>query len=353
MQSTSYKWLLAWLTLLLTACVQAIPASSDTGVTVDAETATTAATPADTANGDDEEMNVFPLTVENCGLAITYDAPPERAVTMNQAATEIMLALGLEGRMVGTAYLDDEVLPDYQRAYASIPVLAAEYPSQEVLLAAEPDFVYGAYRSAFAEEAAGGRETLLDLGIRSYLSAISCEEEAERPAKMTFATVYAEMRDIGRIFGVEERAEALTADMQATLNNVLATIGDNAEPVTIFWYDSGADEPFAGACCGAPNMILEAVGATNIFADAEGNWATVNWESVVDRNPQVIVVIDAAWDTAQQKIDLLQTDPVYSSIDAVQNGRFIILPFSATTLGVRNVAAVAALAKELYPEKFD
>ena len=64
--------------------------------------------------------------------------------------------------------------------------------------------------------------------------------------------------------------------MQARLETVTETIGDEAEPVKIFWYDSGTEDAFAGACCGPPNEIIRQVGAENIFADAEGNWATVS-----------------------------------------------------------------------------
>lgn len=297
----------------------------------------------------------FPVTIENCGLAITYDAAPQRAVTMNQAATEIMLALGLETHMAGTAYMDDEILPDLADAYAGVPVLADEYPSQEVLFNAEPDFVYGVYNSAFGDEAAGPRPELLDLGIDSYLSEVACADESLRPEKATFEVVFDEIRDIGAIFGVADRAEALVAGMQAQLDAVLATVNeaDEGEPVTIFWYDSGNDEPFVGACCGTPNMIIEAVGAENVFADAEGNWATVSWEEVIARDPQTIVIIEAGWSPAQDKIDLLQNNPAYASITGVQEGRFIVIPFSAATLGVRNVDAVSALAEGLYPEKFE
>jgi iron complex transport system substrate-binding protein len=309
--------------------------------------------PADAAAAPAETGDAFPATIENCGLAITYEAPPARAVTMNQAATEIMLALGLEDHMVGTAYMDDEILPEFQAAYESVPVLAAEYPSQEVLFAAEPDFVYGVYQSAFDDEAAGPREELLGLDINSYLSAVACEDTELRPDKASFETVYQEIRDIGRIFGVEDRAETLVADMQTQLAETLATIGEDVEPLRILWYDSEAEEPFVGACCGTPAMIIEAAGAQNIFDDVEGNWATVSWEEVVIRDPQAIVVIDAEWSTAQEKIDLLRNDPAYSSITAVQDERFVAIPFSATTVGVRNVSAVIELAKGLYPDKLE
>ena len=72
-----------------------------------------------------------------------------------------MLALGLQDRLVGTAYLDDQILPEFAAAYQRIPVLAAKYPSREVLLAARPDFLYAAYPGAFGADRhriAGGLE---------------------------------------------------------------------------------------------------------------------------------------------------------------------------------------------------
>ncbi|NJO82196.1 MAG: ABC transporter substrate-binding protein [Blastochloris sp.] len=181
----------------------------------------------------------FPLVIDNCGFEVTYQAPPEKAVTMNQAATEIMLALGLEDKLVGTAYLDDIILPEFEEAYNSVPVLAVEYPSQEVLFGAEPDFVYGSYSSAFGDEAAGSRESLLELGIGSYVSPVACEDRSLRPENLTIDDVFGEIRDIGRIFGVEDRAEALIAEQQAELDAISEALPDTDEPITVFWYDSG------------------------------------------------------------------------------------------------------------------
>ncbi len=65
------------------------------------------------------------------------------------------------------------------------------------------------------------------------------------------------------------------------------------------------------------------------------------------------MLADAEWSTAQEKIDLLMSDPAYSSIEAVQKQLFVSIPFGATTLGVRNIEGVVLLAEELYPEKFE
>ncbi|MYC71225.1 MAG: ABC transporter substrate-binding protein [Gemmatimonadetes bacterium] len=337
----------------LAACGGAAPEAASPEPAVLSAPAAAESTAEDATDAAESLKTEYPLTIDNCGLTYTYDAPPERGITMNQASTEVMLVLGLADKMVGTAYMDDEILSSLAEAYNSVPVLAEEYPSQEILFAGEPDFVYGAYRSAFGDEAAGPREELMGLGINAYLSVVSCEDEALRPESATMATIYAEIKDIAAIFGVPDRGEALVAEMQARLEAVTETIGDDAEPVKIFWYDSGTDDVFAGACCGTPNEIIRQVGAENIFADAEGNWATVSWEEVVDRDPEAIVIIEADRSPADEKIELLTTNPVYADITAVQNKRFIIVPFSATTLGIRNVAAIEDVAKGLYPDKFE
>ncbi|MES6325417.1 ABC transporter substrate-binding protein, partial [Cutibacterium acnes] len=45
----------------------------------------------------------YPLTVTSCGVSQVFESAPKRAVTLTSTATETMLELGLEKRMVGTA----------------------------------------------------------------------------------------------------------------------------------------------------------------------------------------------------------------------------------------------------------
>ncbi len=291
----------------------------------------------------------FPVTITNCGITQTFNAPPKAAVTMNQAATEVMLALGLQDSMVGTAYLDDEILPEFKEAYDSNPVLAKEYPSKEVLLAAQPDFVYALYSSAFGDDAAGPREDLQKHNIGTYISPMGCPKDV-RPEKYTLDILYQEIRDIGAIFGVSDRAEALIAQYEAQLADVQTKIGTVNEPPTIMWWDD--EGPSVGACCGAPNEIMRLAQAKNVFEDVPGSWGTVTWEEVVARNPNTIVLVDASWSPAADKQKALESDPAVASVDAVKNQNYVILAFSSTTPGIRNVAAVEDLAKQLYPDKF-
>ncbi|NJO82195.1 MAG: ABC transporter substrate-binding protein [Blastochloris sp.] len=99
-------------------------------------------------------------------------------------------------------------------------------------------------------------------------------------------------------------------------------------------------------------MIIDLLGVENIFEDAEGSWATVSWEEVVARNPDVIVIVNASWDTAESKIETLTSNPAYADIAAVQNENWVVIDFSYTSPNVRNVAAVRTIAEYLYPDLF-
>jgi iron complex transport system substrate-binding protein len=291
----------------------------------------------------------FPVSIENCGVSTTYSHPPQRAFTMNQSATEIMLALGLHDRMVGTAFLDDAILPEYADAYASIDVRTNGYPSPDVLLAARPDFVYAAYESAFSDEVPGMRD-LLRSGTESYLSPSGCTPRGQvNPGPME--QVFGEIRDIARIFGVGSRAERLIAGYQADLAAIREQIGAVNTPLRVFWWDSGTP-PFVGACCGTPNEILRLAGAQNIFGDARGSWATVSWDEVVARNPEAIVLVNASWAPVAQKRQWLFANGERAGIEAVKHQRFVTIDFSDSTPGIRNIAAVRRVAEALYPERF-
>ena len=65
----------------------------------------------------------YPVTLENCGRTVTVKAPPQRAVSINQPASELLLALGLADRMAGTASWSDGVRPDLAADNAKVPVL--------------------------------------------------------------------------------------------------------------------------------------------------------------------------------------------------------------------------------------
>ncbi|WP_328312577.1 ABC transporter substrate-binding protein [Streptomyces sp. NBC_00442] len=286
----------------------------------------------------------FPYTVTNCGVTTTYTAPPKRAVTMNQHATEVMLELGLAKSLAATAYMDDEVLPRYAADYRSVPVLAAEYPSYEKLLSVNPDFVYGGYASAFAASEGRGREALAKSGITSRLNVENCPHGAAT----TMDDVYREVREVGRTFGVADRAESWVTSAQAT-NARTRTAREGAEPVPVFVYDSGDKTAFTVGGKGIGNDIVTRAGGRNVFADdlSTTSFGDASWENVVARAPETILILDYGGTSAEAKKKRLRDDPALASVPAVKNNSFAVLPLSDMVTGVRAPDAVTKLATQL------
>ncbi|MFE4540564.1 ABC transporter substrate-binding protein [Streptomyces scopuliridis] len=286
----------------------------------------------------------FPYTVTNCGVKTTYQAPPKRAVTMNQHVTEVMLALGLEKSLVGTAWLDDRILPAYEKAYKSVPVLAKEYPSKERLLAVNPDFVYGGYASAFAAKDGRSRDDLQSAGIRTRLNLENCPQD-----RTSLDDVYQEVRETGRTFGVPDRAEKWIAASRTTVTDTAALLKGVA-PVSVFVYDSGDKTAFTAGGKGIGNELITRAGGRNVFAGLDKSFGDATWEQVVARKPDVIVIYDYGSTTVAQKKKRLLEDPVLKDVPAVRNKRFAVMPLSDVVLGVRAPDAIERLATQLHPE---
>ncbi|GAA1058220.1 ABC transporter substrate-binding protein [Agromyces luteolus] len=320
------------------------PLAAAASVALLAACATTANAGSDDASaGQDAAASGFPVTIDNCGTEVTFDAAPERVVTIKSSTLELLLALGLEDRVVGAAFTDGPVPDEFADAAAGIEILSDKVPSQEATLAAEPDLVFAGWESNLSAEGAGDRATLEQLGVHTYVAPAACKAEGYMPDPLTFDGVFAGFEEAGEIFGATDAAADLVAEQRAALE----AIEPSDDGLTALWYSSGDDQPFVGAGIGAPQMIMEAAGLANVAADVHDTWTSLSWEAVVDANPDVIVLVDAAWNTAEAKIEKLEANPATAAMPAVQQGRYVIVDFPSTEAGVRNVDAVASIVEQL------
>src|SRR5690625_1206532 len=266
-------------------------------------------------NKVNDEVSDNKIIIDNLDQTLMLNEIPKRVVTMNQHVTEIMLALGLENTMIGTAYLDDEILPEFQEQYNEIPVLSDKYPSKEVFLDKSPDFVYGGWSSAFNDESIGSIESLDKLGINAYL------QESSNIVGPKKEDVYSDIRNIAKIFHVEERAEDIINSIYEEIEDIQTKLGEIEEPLKVFVYDSGEDSPSTAT----QNFMTELIslsGGENIFSDIDKNWANVNWEEVVNRDPDVIVIIDYGEISIEDKKSYLLNNESLQDVKAIKEENF-------------------------------
>lgn len=303
---------------------------------------TTAAKPA-----QHPQKSAATVSVDNCGTPVDFAAAPQRVITIKSTSTEMLLALGLGDRIVGTAFQDGPVPKRWAAAGAKLPVLAERVPSQEAVLNAAPDLVYAGWESNFSADGAGARADLAALGVASYVSPSACGEPAYKPAKLGFEDIFAEIGEVSTIFRADDTA-LLTAQRAE-----LAAVKADSRHLTALWYSSGSDTPYVGAGIGAPELLMETVGLKNIAGSVAETWTSFNWEAVIDANPDVIVLVDASWNTVAHKIQVLEGNPATANLDAVKHHRYLTVPFAASEAGVRTVSAATDLAAQLAKLKLD
>ncbi|MFR9722051.1 ABC transporter substrate-binding protein [Streptomyces sp. MS19] len=282
-------------------------------------------------------------SLTSCGLDLEVTAPPERAISLEQNATEIMLTLGLADRMIGTSYQTDPVLPSLADAYAQVPVLAAQYANHEATLAEEPDFLYSTLSSAYAAEAAGSRADWAALGVPAYLSTFDCEDLERIPETVGFDAIFAEIEDIADVFDVEDRGDDVVGDLRQRLDGAVAD-APQGTGASVLWYYSGTTTPYVAGHGGLPSTVSGLLDVDNAFEDVDQKWPAGTWEEIAERDPDVIVLADLTrggdGDSAEAKKDFLRSNPVTSRLDAVRNDRFIVVPGSAMDPSIRSVGLV-------------
>jgi len=284
-------------------------------------------------------------TVQSCDREVTFDAPPRAAVSNDVNLTEMMLVLGLTDRMVGYTGISgwNKLDPDMTEGVAQLPELSEQYPSKEVLIGADADFFFAGWNYGMRVGGEVTPETLEPFGIQVYELTESCIHIGEKgPAAMD--DMYNDLRNLGAIFGVPERAEALISGYQADLASFLASLPPLDAAPRVFVYDSGEDVPFTAGLYAMPNALIEAAGGTNIMNDFDKSWGTVGWEAVVERNPEVVVIVNYGSVTAEEKRDFMMSNPAFADLDAVRNDRFVVLDYVEATPGPRNIEAVKTLA---------
>ncbi|MFL1436143.1 ABC transporter substrate-binding protein [Nocardiopsis protaetiae] len=312
----------------------------------------TSVAPAPAAEGDAAQG--YPVTVENCGRELTFQAPPASVVGLSPSQTELLVELGLADRLVGQAQVaHHELDADITAQITDVPVLSEEAPpAREDLLNAAPDFVYSPTGYEFtAEQGFASIDQLAEAGAQAYTATGGC---FDRRAVGTVEDLFTDIADLGLIFSVPERAEELSDQGRERLDAVATAIEGAERPSVAQLYVEGSTLSAIGG--GVEYDIIDRAGGDNAFdrdepAFADFFAAVVTPEEITSRDPDVIVfsVQDAGHEAATRAY-LAETFP---DVAAVAQDRLVAVPNSDLfpgTLG--NIDAVERIAAELHPDLF-
>ncbi|MBP5946915.1 MULTISPECIES: ABC transporter substrate-binding protein [unclassified Pseudomonas] len=305
----------------------------------------------------------YPLTIENCGSTLTFAQVPARAVTIGQAGTEMLFALGLGEKIVGTSLWFNDVLPQYKAQNDNIERLADNEPSFESVIAKRPQLVAVELEWMVGPQGAvGTREQFHELNIPTYLMPSDCEAkdnlvgaDGTRLAPFRIDSIYKSITQFGEIFDVQARAQQLNADLKASLANSIAMANDkkSKDISALVWFSSASldIDPYVAGHKGVPDFMLNTLGVRNVV-ESDEEWPTVGWETIAKANPTFLVIARMdrrrfPADDYLKKLEFLRNDPVTRNMDAVKNNRIIILDAMAMQASMRTFDGIASLASAI------
>ncbi len=272
----------------------------------------------------------YPVTVENCGADVVFDAAPESVVLLKSAAVPYLHELGVMDRVSARAgqypaeYYDDATLAELDE----IPLLTDELDSsghlqisKEVVIAEEPDLVLGQVDNL-------SRDSLAAVDIPLLEEPALCD--AAGNARPSFDDVASQLRTYGEVFGRSAEAEAAVAAVEERLAEVEAEVGEpSGRTAAVLYPTVGGGTTYAYGNRSMADPQLTAAGFENVFADVDERVFEVTLEELLGRDPDVLVLLYSEGDPAA--VEQAVTDlPGADELTAVRNGDLMPQLFNFT-----------------------
>ncbi|MEU3410705.1 ABC transporter substrate-binding protein [Streptomyces sp. NPDC006658] len=300
----------------------------------------------------------YPVTLDNCGVKETFQKAPSRVVVMNGASVaevSTLLALGLDDRIVANeqSYGRSEV-PGRAAAIKKLPTGnvklndAYDIP-REAMLGLRPDLVLSTASYGFDQKNGfATRDQLEEVGANTYVSPQGCRQDT---SEMTIADSYQLLRDMGKVFGVGDKAEKLIAACEKNIAAVTEKVKEKKKPKVMVLFSNmsmGGNDFSSVVAKGIYNDILARAGGSNAFENAsKTSFADLSKEKVAATDVDALVVIGYNDpNPAAYARKLLKEFPQWP---AAKNNTYVTLSDSMY-LGPSNDVAVQKIAEMLHPD---
>ncbi len=289
------------------------------------------------------------VTIQNGERTVTFTKMPEKVLCANLYSAENLAMLGLADRIVAknVATNPAEVpLEELADDLANVPELEK---SHENAVASGADLVIGQV-SAFKDTAWGTYEQLESKGINCLtITGTIVEDE-------TVEHVYQDIENLGKIFKVEDKAAKLIEDIKAQIADTQSKVSGIADEdkLTVFVFDTFNGNEIYTTSSGLQSNLIELAGGKNATRGmADSRWFNTSVETLVETNPDVIIINDYGSQTVEEKMDFLNSNPALSEVPAIKDQKIMVIPLVSVMQDVRAASACRTIAEYLYPECFE
>ncbi|WCC80248.1 ABC transporter substrate-binding protein [Cutibacterium equinum] len=242
-----------------------------------------------------------------------------------------MAALGVLDHVIGRAgqIKDSAFDADSLAKIKAIPQIASQEldtggakVSTETILDQRADLVIG-------YDTGVDRAALRKAGVKMYSPDALCTDKA--PASpATFSLVTQEVTKIANIFNVSDKAKEVNKNLDGDIKKIESQAGSGAKDgAAALYITPGSTEFYTYGSSSMVQPILEANGLKNLYSDNSTRVFDASMEDVLHKNPKWIVLLAGDGDASKVEPTFLGFKGA-KELDAVKNGRVVVLPFSLT-----------------------
>ncbi len=248
---------------------------------------------------------------------------PKSIVALSPSAAEILFTIGAGDQVSAVSEFTD--FPAEAKAKPVVGGFDGKTLSLETIMSFKPDLVYlteGMHNFLIS--------TLESNGIAYYVS------KGE-----SIASVEKEILEVGKITGHEKEAAKVVDDMEKKLKKA-AGAAKNDGAIKVYWEVWNAPYMSAGSTSFI-NDVIKAAGGENIFADLSDAYPMVSEETIIAREPAVIL-IPASTGLESSAVGLRNG---WADIPAVKGGRVFVVDDNVYTRPGPRVADVVLELSDL------
>ncbi len=334
------KWLLLMMigVLVLGGCGKA-------DVTKDANAKTTETT--STSKSDHYPVTITTYNYKKEPVTVTFEKAPSQVFAVYQDSIETLLALGLEDKIVAAAGLDQDVKPEYKEAFSRIKYLTEFSPDKESVMMLKPDFILSWY-SYFSEKKLGEVDYWHQSGVNTYMMLNSGCVESK-----TLENEYTDILNLGKIFDVEDKANAIVNEMKTELSRIseAAKKAQQKPRVLLMEVEKDGIRVYGENTLGGD--MIKQLGAELVTAPDNH----MSSEDLIKANPDIIYTVyfgsSQSIADADSAVAMLSQDAKYQSLSAIQNKKVYAISLGEMYCsGTRTLDGIKRLAKGIYPDLF-
>ena len=280
--------------------------------------------------------------IDDEGYTTNFTSVPQRIISLAPSNTQIAFAVGVGNRVVGVTYYDH--YPYNFTAWIAAGNLTSvggfSTPNKETIASLNPDLILATPIND------PDVITLRSLGYKVLVL---------NPNDVN--GVFTDINLVGKATGATQNATNLVNSLTSQINAIQAKISAANLPKPTVYYEVWTPPLMSAGTTSFINDVISKAGGINIFENETQQYPTVSSETIVQKNPDVILLpTDMAnpGDTPfYGSVNDVKARPGWSSISAVQNNRIIVVDGDLfAEAGPRIADQIAAAAKAFYPSLF-